>query len=95
VNVTIKQATSPLPAVVERTVPRTSLWAMQTPQVTLRPDLLRAYEANSLPLEQITDDVQLLELAQIPVMLVPGDESNLKITTPLDLRIAHELLRMN
>jgi 2-C-methyl-D-erythritol 4-phosphate cytidylyltransferase len=93
VNLTIKQATGPLPALVERTVPRQYLWAMQTPQAMRRIDLLRAYESNPLSLEQVTDDVQLLELAQIPVMLVPGDEANLKLTTPLDLRIAHELLR--
>jgi 2-C-methyl-D-erythritol 4-phosphate cytidylyltransferase/2-C-methyl-D-erythritol 2,4-cyclodiphosphate synthase len=36
VHLTIKQATGPLPARVERTVPRATLWAMQTPQVMRR-----------------------------------------------------------
>jgi 2-C-methyl-D-erythritol 4-phosphate cytidylyltransferase len=85
---TIKQATGPLPAKVERTLARTSLWTMQTPQVMRRADLLEAFEKCPLPLDQITDDVQLLELAGKEVWLVPGDERNLKITTAMDLRIA-------
>jgi 2-C-methyl-D-erythritol 4-phosphate cytidylyltransferase len=88
VHLTIKQATGPLPARIERTIPRQSLWAMQTPQAMRRQDLLDAYAAVTLPLDQITDDVQLLELVNKPVMLVNGEEANLKITTPLDLRIA-------
>lgn len=92
VALTIKQATSPLPAVVERTVPRANLWAMQTPQVMRRADLLNAFARCPLPLEQVTDDVQLLELAGVPVTLVPGEERNLKLTTRLDLRLAELLL---
>ena len=46
-----------------------------------------------LPLESVTDDVQLIELAGGEVWLVPGDDRNLKITTALDLQIAHTLLR--
>ena len=39
VHLTIKQADGPLPARVQRTVPRSSLWAMQTPQIMNRADL--------------------------------------------------------
>ena len=85
---TIKQATGPLPAKVERTLPRHTLWTMQTPQVMHRTDLLHAFAHCALPLDQITDDVQLLELAGHPVWLIPGEERNLKITTAIDLRIA-------
>jgi 2-C-methyl-D-erythritol 4-phosphate cytidylyltransferase len=85
---TIKQATGPLPARVERTLPRQSLWTMQTPQIMRRHDLLRAYHSCRLPLDQVTDDVQLLELAGNEVWLVAGEERNLKITTPMDLRLA-------
>ena len=92
VTLTIKQATGPLPARVERTVPRQSLWAMQTPQVTRRADLLAAFENCPLPLEQITDDAQLLELCGREVWLVEGEERNLKITTQSDLLIAGLLL---
>ena len=92
VALTIKQATGPLPARVERTVPRQTLWAMQTPQVMQRADLLAAFEACPLPLEQITDDAQLLELSGREVWLVEGEERNLKITTQSDLLIAQLLL---
>ena len=92
VSLTIKEAAGPLPARVERTVPRDRLWAMQTPQVARRADLLRAFETCPLPLDQVTDDVQLIELAGGAVYLVQGDERNLKITTPLDLKVARLLL---
>lgn len=92
VALTIKQATGPLPAAVQRTVPRHELWAMQTPQIMSRAALLKAYETCPLPLEQITDDAQLLELAGQEVWLVGGEERNLKITTALDLEIARLVL---
>ena len=93
VKLTIKQATGPLPAQVERTVPRDTLWAMQTPQVMRRAALLDAFERCPIPLDQVTDDVQLLELPGDDVWLVPGDERNLKITTPMDLKLAELLIR--
>jgi len=92
VTLTIKQAMPPLPARVMRTVPRHELWAMQTPQVMRRRDLVEAFDRCPLPLEQVTDDVQLLELIGRDVWLVPGDERNVKITTPTDLVIARVLL---
>jgi 2-C-methyl-D-erythritol 4-phosphate cytidylyltransferase len=92
VALTIKEARGPLPARVERTVPRERLWAMQTPQVAGRAALLRAFENCPIPLAQVTDDVQLIELAGGDVWLVPGEERNLKITTRIDLRVAEMLL---
>lgn len=88
---TIKQATGPLPAKVQRTLPRHELWAMQTPQVMRRSHLLDAYERCPLALDQVTDDVQLLELSGHDVWLVEGEERNLKITTQIDLQIARML----
>src|SRR3954468_24925979 len=61
VSLTIKQASGPLPAKVQRTVPRRELWAMQTPQVMRRADLLDAFASCPIPLDEVTDDVQLLE----------------------------------
>jgi 2-C-methyl-D-erythritol 4-phosphate cytidylyltransferase len=92
VHLTIKQAAGPLPAPVQRTLQRDQLWAMQTPQAMRRRDLLSAFDSCPLPLDQITDDVQLLELAGKPVWLVDGEERNLKITNPIDLQIAAALL---
>jgi 2-C-methyl-D-erythritol 4-phosphate cytidylyltransferase len=91
VHLTIKQASGPLPARVTKTVPRNELWAMQTPQIARRAALLEAFERCPLPLEQITDDMQLLELAGHEVWLVQGEERNLKITTPIDLDLARVL----
>ena len=90
---TIKQAKGSLPAKVERTIARNELWAMQTPQIARRADLLDAFERCPIPLDQVTDDVQLLELVGKPVWLIPGEERNLKITTTLDLKLAAILLR--
>ncbi|MDB5303844.1 MAG: ispD [Phycisphaerales bacterium] len=92
VPLTVKQADGPLPARVQRTLPRHTLWAMQTPQIMRRADLLAAYQTCPLPLEQVTDDAQLLELAGREVWLVPGEEQNLKITTQSDLRLAEHFL---
>ena len=92
VALTIKEAIGPLPAKVRQTVPRHSLWAMQTPQAMRRDDLAAAFAACPLPLERITDDAQLLELIGRDVWLVEGDEHNLKITTRTDLRIAEMIL---
>ena len=92
VNLTIKQADGPLPAKVQQTVPRARLWAMQTPQIIRRDWLEAAYEACVYPLEQITDDIQLLELTGREAWLVTGDEANIKVTTPLDLRIATAMM---
>jgi 2-C-methyl-D-erythritol 4-phosphate cytidylyltransferase len=92
VQLTVKQATGPLPARVEKTVPRDALWALQTPQIIRRAALLRAFEECVYPLQHVTDDLQMLELAGETAWLVPGDEQNIKITTPQDLLLAEMLL---
>ena len=92
VALTVKKAAGPLPARVQGTIPRHDLWAMQTPQIARRTDLLQAFATCPIPLEQVTDDMQLIELSGRDVYLCPGDEINLKITTQLDLRLAELLL---
>jgi 2-C-methyl-D-erythritol 4-phosphate cytidylyltransferase len=95
VGQTIKQAGASLPAPVERTVPRAGLWAMQTPQAMRRADLDRALRSCPIPLDNVTDDLQALELMGVVAWLVPGEDRNLKLTTPLDLTIAREIVRMD
>jgi 2-C-methyl-D-erythritol 4-phosphate cytidylyltransferase len=92
VALTIKRADGPLPARVQCTVPRHDLWAMQTPQIARRSDLLDAFARCPIPLDQVTDDVQLIELAGGQVWLTPGEEHNLKITTQLDMVVARSLM---
>ncbi len=93
VRSTIKLAGSSLPTKVLGTLPRHMLWAVQTPQIAKRIELIRALEQCPVPLDEVTDDAQLLELAQKDVWLVEGEERNLKITTPMDLEIADSILR--
>ena len=69
-----------------------TLFAVQTPQV-FDFDLLRAamkkVEQDGV---QVTDDCSAVEYLGMTVKLVEGDERNLKVTTPLDLKIAEMLL---
>ena len=78
---------------VERTVDRTSLRAVQTPQVfdasLLKAALQDAVE-NRIP---ITDDCSAVERLGKVVFLVDGEEENLKITTPVDMILAEAILR--
>ena len=86
---TIKQAGRGME--VERTLDRTALWAAQTPQA-FRVEALREALASS-SLAEATDDAMLLERLGRRVVLHEAPPSNLKVTTPLDLRLAEELLR--
>jgi 2-C-methyl-D-erythritol 4-phosphate cytidylyltransferase/2-C-methyl-D-erythritol 2,4-cyclodiphosphate synthase len=69
---------------IAATVPRAGLYRAQTPQAFRYADLLAAHRA-ALGAEEATDDAQLLERAGLAVALVPGHESNVKITWPEDL----------
>ncbi len=69
---------------------RSSLRAVQTPQ-TFRAELLKgAYDVDESPL--FTDDASVVESAGHQVTLVEGEVTNIKITTPLDMIIAKELI---
>jgi 2-C-methyl-D-erythritol 4-phosphate cytidylyltransferase len=70
---------------------RSSLRAVQTPQVFCLPDLLTALTQAIKDGAAITDDCSALERMGIPVYLVDGQESNMKITTPMDLKVAQML----
>ncbi len=67
---------------------RSHLVKVQTPQVFKTSLLLEAYA--KLPKDAlVTDDAQVMELAGYKVKTVEGSFLNIKITTPLDLEIAH------
>ena len=93
VTSTIKLAGNTLPQRAMGTLPRHMLWAIQTPQIGKRVDFLEALEKCPVPLEEVTDDAQLLELAGKDVWMVEGEERNLKITTRVDLEVANAILR--
>ena len=78
--------------VVKNTPDRASLFAVQTPQV-FDFDLLRgALKKAELEGTALTDDCSAVERMGMAVKIVEGDERNLKVTTPLDLKIAELLL---
>lgn len=79
--------------VVETTLDRSGLWAVQTPQ-GFRSALLReAHDKAQRDGVIATDDAMLVERLGQPVRVVPGLASNVKITTPEDLRRARERCR--
>lgn len=86
---TIKVVTG---GVITSTPDRKSLQAVQTPQVfdfdILRGALKKCVQKNW----EITDDCSAVEKLGMRVRMVEGDERNIKITTPMDLKIAEMLL---
>ncbi len=79
--------------IITDTPDRSNLWAAQTPQ-GFDVELLKQCHAQGKELDwQVTDDAALFEKCQLPVKIVPGEETNLKVTTPVDLAIAEFILR--
>ena len=76
---------------VEATEDRSQLWAAQTPQVFRTQALREALAAAEWP-EEATDEAMLVEWNGGTVLIHPVAEQNLKVTTPLDLRVAELLL---
>ncbi len=78
--------------IVKNTPDRATLFAVQTPQV-FDFDLLRAALTKAkLDEAQVTDDCSAVERMGMSVKIVEGDERNIKVTTPMDLKIAELLL---
>jgi len=92
VSDTIKQV-RPDGRAVERTLDRSRLWAVQTPQVFRREALERALSAPAELISAATDDAWLVERQGGTVAVLLASSENFKITTPLDLRVAELLLR--
>ncbi|MGB9858984.1 MAG: 2-C-methyl-D-erythritol 4-phosphate cytidylyltransferase [Moorellaceae bacterium] len=77
---------------VQNTLAREGLWAIQTPQVFRRDWLEEAYHKGRQQGWKVTDDASLVERCGYPVKLILGDYHNLKVTTPVDLILATALL---
>ena len=76
-----------------RTLDRSRLWAVQTPQVFRREALEAAFaQSDSETLAAATDDAWLIERAGGTVTVLPWSAPNFKVTTALDLRLAETLL---
>ena len=77
---------------VERTLDRSGLWAVQTPQA-FRADALREALADPDSLPDASDDAMLVERQGGRVVVHSTSPENIKVTTPFDLRVAELLLR--
>lgn len=77
--------------VVERTLDRSRLWGAQTPQAFRAVRLREALSAAD-SLADATDDAMLVERIGGRVAIHPAPPENIKVTTPLDLRVAGLLL---
>ena len=77
---------------VESTPDRATLRAVQTPQVFDRDLLVAAWQRAKKEKLQYTDDCSAMEGLGVHVYLTEGSEENLKITTPLDLKIAELIM---
>ena len=80
--------------IITDTPPRKSLYITQTPQIFKRS---LYFEGIDFALEHgldFTDDCQLVEAIGGKVYMTTGDYTNIKITTPEDIKIAETLLKM-
>ena len=77
---------------VKSTPDRATLQAIQTPQIFDVDLLMGALEKAKKAGAAITDDCSAVELMGMSVKIVAGDERNIKVTTPMDLKIAECLL---
>ncbi|GAC1396167.1 MAG: 2-C-methyl-D-erythritol 4-phosphate cytidylyltransferase [Vulcanimicrobiaceae bacterium] len=79
--------------VVARTLPRTELWAAQTPQFGTLADLRAAHARAERDGVEATDDAMLLERAGHRVVVVRASAENFKVTMPGDRDLAAAILR--
>ena len=86
---TIKVVTG---GIVKETPDRSTLQAVQTPQVFDLDILKGALAKARMEDAAITDDCSAVERLGMSVKIVEGDERNIKVTTPVDLKIAELLL---
>ena len=89
VSDTIKAAAD---GVVSKTLDRTNLWAIQTPQAFRLGLLRRLHELTEEHLRTATDDASLVERDGGRVEVVVGEKTNIKLTSPEDLVFAEAIL---
>ncbi|KOP24840.1 2-C-methyl-D-erythritol 4-phosphate cytidylyltransferase [Hapalosiphon sp. MRB220] len=79
--------------IIKSTPDRSQLWAAQTPQ-GFDVKLLKQCHAEGVAQGwEVTDDAALFEKCGYQVQIVPGEETNLKVTTPQDLAIAEFIFK--
>lgn len=86
---TVKRAVN---GVVESTLDRSQLYAVQTPQVFEHGLILGALEKALADGAELTDDCSAVERIGVPVCLTEGSYDNIKLTTPEDMQVAAAIL---
>ncbi|OTN88878.1 2-C-methyl-D-erythritol 4-phosphate cytidylyltransferase [Enterococcus sp. 7E2_DIV0204] len=80
--------------IVEETVPRETLWQVQTPQAFYGADLLAVHVWAQQEDYLGTDDASLIEkYSDLPVSMVLGSYENIKLTTPEDMLIGEAIVK--
>ncbi len=74
--------------IIKETPDRNSLWAAQTPQGFSVTQLKKAHQKAKENSWNVTDDASLFERLKWPVKIIEGNSTNIKITSPIDLKIA-------
>lgn len=77
---------------IQATPDRSKLWAAQTPQGFHVDELQAAHAQGKVEGWTVTDDAALFEKCGLPVKIVTGEETNLKVTTPEDLKLAEMIM---
>ncbi len=88
---TIKEADND--GIITGTLRRSRLWSAQTPQIFTLPALAKAYNQPAAVLASATDDAQLVEQAGGRVKVIMGSAQNIKLTTPVDMVLAEEIIK--
>lgn len=80
--------------IVEETVPRETLWQIQTPQVFYGNELLAVHKRAKVEGFLGTDESSLMErYSELPVSMVLGSYENIKLTTPEDMLIGEAMVK--
>ncbi len=87
---TVKEVSGGL---INKTLNRSTMWAVQTPQAFLYASIMKAYQRAMEEEFYSTDDSALLERYGGKVKMIEGSYSNIKITTPEDVLVAEVALR--
>jgi len=89
---TVKRAS--VEQMVQESVERTGLWAMQTPQVFSSGLILQAYASLMSKHEMVTDEVSAVQKLGKKIGLLKNEDWNFKITYPHDLELAEQVLSL-
>ena len=89
---TVKRAS--IEQMVQDSIERTGLWAMQTPQVFSSGLILQAYASLIAKHEMVTDEVSAVQKLGKKIALLKNDDWNFKITFPHDLELAEHVLSL-